>query len=212
MAFLGHHTLITGSMAAGSIRYWAAAVAAGRVVIDTDETHLRNRHSHHRYSVLGPNGVQDLSVAIAGGSRNNATAMRDVLISEHGDWRRMHWGALYSSYGRTPYFDYVADDLHRVIHGTQTHLLDFNHQMCEVVIEVMDLPVVMEYAPQPMEHDAADLRGRMDTKLGDSLPITDVPYYQQWSDKHGFTPGLSILDLMMNMGREGIVTLINMVK
>lgn len=214
MAFLGHNTLITGSMAAGSIRYWAAAVAAGKVIIDPFETHLRLRHSHHRYSILGPNGVQELSVAIAGGSRNNATAMRDVLISEHGNWRRLHWGALYSAYGQTPYFDYMADDLSRVINGTQTHLLDFNRQMCEVIVDVMDLPVIVEYATEPLVDttDVTDLRGKIDTKRGDCLPIDDVPYYQQWSHRHGFVPGLSMLDLMMNMGCEGIYTLIKMIK
>ena len=214
MSFLGHDTIITGSMAAGSIRYWAAAVAAGKLLIDPFETHLRLRHSHHRYSVLGPNGVQELSVAIAGESRNNATAMRDVLINEHGNWRRLHWGALYSAYGQTPYFDYVADDLSRVINGMQTHLLEYNRQMCEVIIDVMDLPVEVEYAAEPIGivAGATDLRGIIGAKRGDNLPIDNVPYYQQWSQRYGFVPDLSILDLIMNMGREGIYTLIKMVK
>ena len=29
-------------------------------------------------------------------------------------------------------------------------------------------------------------------------------------DRHGFRPGLSILDLLMNTGREGIFTLMHM--
>ena len=38
--------------------------------------------------------------------------------------------------------------------------------------------------------------------------MANVPYSQMWTPtRQGFEPGLSILDLMMNMGREGIFTL-----
>ena len=47
-------------------------------------------------------------------------------------------------------------------------------------------------------------------KKNDTLPIDNVPYYQMWTAKSGFCPDLSILDLMMNMGREGIFTLMKM--
>ena len=148
-----------------------------------------------------------------GESRHMGCPMSEVLLSEHGNWRRLHWGALYSAYGRTPYFDYVADDIHRVIHGQQAHLLDYNQQLCQVVIEFMDLPVRLVYQPvSSVPDEALDLRRTIGTKQPDHLPITTVPYYQQWSDKNGFIPDLSILDLMMNMGREGIYTLVEMVK
>ena len=34
-----------------------------------------------------------------------------------------------------------------------------------------------------------------------ALPVADVPYYQVWNARHGFVPGLSILDLVLNEGR-----------
>ena len=55
-----------------------------------------------------------------------------------------------------------------------------------------------------------DLRGRIAMKKSDTLPIADVPYYQMWQGQEGFRPELSILDLMMNLGREGIFTLMVM--
>jgi len=55
-----------------------------------------------------------------------------------------------------------------------------------------------------------DLRGKIEGKKGDDLPIADVPYYQVWAMRHGFVPHLSILDLLMNEGREGIFTLMQM--
>ena len=201
-----------GSMCAASVRCYAAALKAGTLLVDLDERHLPLRHSHHRYRVDGPNGLQTLTVPLVGATNNMMTPLRDVLISEHGDWRRLHWGALYSAYGRSPYFDYVADDLSRVIHGSQRYLHDFNRQMHEVIVDFMDLPLVTRYLEQGGDVAAADedLRGRIGMKKPDALPINDVAYYQMWTGRDGFQADLSILDLMMNMGREGIFTLMAM--
>ena len=201
-------------MCAASVRCYAAALKAGTLLVDLKETRLPLRHSHHRYRVDGPNGVQTLTVPLVSSTNNMITPLRDVLISEHGDWRRLHWGALFSAYGRSPYFDYVADDLARVIHGSQRYLHEFNRQMHEVIVDFMDLPLESRYVEGVGEkelEEALDLRGRIAMKKTDTLPIENVPYYQMWPGVEGFRPDLSILDLMMNMGREGIFTLMEMI-
>ena len=203
--------VVMGSMCAASVRCYAAAVKAGNLLVDVDERQLPLRHSHHRYRIDGPNGVQSLTVPLVGSTNNMPTPLRDVLISEHGDWRRLHWGALYSAYGRSPYFDYVADDLLRVIHGSQRYLQDFNAQLHEVIVDFMDLPLVTRCVVHGVDEcdgqRVLDLRGRIAMKKPDALSIVNVPYYQMW---HHFSPDLSILDLMMNQGREGILTLMAM--
>ena len=203
-----------GSMCAASVRCYAVALKAGKLMVDLDERRLPLRHSHHRYRIDGPNGLQTLTVPLVGSTNNMMTPLRDVLISEHGDWRRLHWGALYSAYGRSPYFDYFADDLSRVINGTQRYLHEFNAQMHEVIVGFMDLPIVTCYKENGLgEADLAgciDLRGRTAMKKPDTLSVADVPYYQMWTASSGFCPDLSILDLMMNLGREGIFTLMEM--
>ena len=193
----------SGSMAAGDVRWWAAALAARRVTILAGERRLSLRHSHHRYAIVGPGGVQQLSVPIAGTSRHAATPMSQVGISEHANWRHTHWGALYSAYGQTPYFDHVAPDLHAVVHGGQTLLLDYNRQLAQLIVDFMQLPVELTYSPLGTPAEAAL------TPL-DSIATRDVAYYQLWSERHGFRPGLSVLDLMMNEGPEGIFTLMKM--
>jgi len=202
-----------GSMCAGSVRCYAAAIHAGTLLVDMDECRLPLRHSHHRYRIDGPNGVQTLTVPLVGRSNNMTTPLRDMLISEHGEWRRLHWGALFSAYGRSPYFDYVADDLSRVINGQQRYLHELNSELHQVIVDFMDLPITTHYigAQDRLPEGINDLRGRIAMKKGDTLAIANVPYYQMWtSNKQGFEPDLSILDLMMNMGREGILTLMEM--
>ena len=207
--------VMMGSMCAASVRCYAAAVQAGTLLVDLDERRLPLRHSHHRYVIDGPNGLQTLTVPLVGSTNNMMTPLRDVLISEHGDWRRLHWGALFSAYGRSPYFDYVADDLSRVIHGEQRYLHEFNSQLHEVIVDFMDLPIATRYmsgAGDDAMEGTWDLRGQIAMKKTDTLPIANVSYYQMWPGQEGFRPDLSILDLMMNMGREGIFTLMAMAR
>lgn len=206
------HAVVMGSMCAASVRCYAVALKAGTLMVDLDEKHLPLRHSHHRYRIDGPNGMQTLTVPLVGSTNNMMTPLCDVLISEHGDWRRLHWGALFSAYGRSPYFDYVADDLSCVIHGSQRYLHEFNSQLHEVIIDFMDLPLETKYLKTGDEtgKDVEELRGRIAMKKPDTLPIANVPYYQMWTGTGGFKADLSILDLMMNMGREGIFTLMEM--
>ncbi len=207
-------SVVMGSMCAASVRCYAAALQSGHLLVDLGEKHLPLRHSHHRYRIDGPNGVQTLTVPLVGSTNNMMTPLRDVLISEHGDWRRLHWGALFSAYGRSPYFDYVADDLSRVINGSQRYLHEFNSQLHAVIVDFMDLPLTTRYldeVAQGDKADALDLRGRIAMKKADNLPLANVEYYQMWKGTTGFKADLSILDLMMNMGREGIFTLMAMV-
>ena len=207
-------SIIMGSMCAASVRCYAVALRAGTLLVDLDERRLPLRHSHHRYRIDGPNGIQTLTVPLVGSTNNMMTPLRDVLISEHGDWRRLHWGALFSAYGRSPYFDYVADDLSRVINGSQRYLHEFNSQLHAVIVDFMDLPLTTRYLDEVGQDDMADaldLRGRIAMKKADNLPLANVEYYQMWKGSTGFKADLSILDLMMNMGREGIFTLMAMV-
>lgn len=203
-----------GSMCAGSVRCYAAMLASGRVLIDAGEEHLPLRHSHHRYAIVGPNGMQQLTVHLVGSTNAMAVPMRDVRISEHANWRHVHWGALYSAYGKTPYFDYIADDLHSIIFGNQKSLLQLNNELQQLIVEFLDLPIEITVG-SIIDGDlagACDLRGRIGGKRPDRLPISDVPYYQLWADRHGFVPNLSILDLLMNCGREAIFTLQEMLR
>ncbi len=204
--------VIMGSMTAASVRCVAAMLHAGKVIVDAQERNLPLRHSHHRYLVDGPNGVQKLTVALEGHTNAMPVTMANVRISEHGNWRHLHWGALYSAYGKSAYFDYFADDLHRIIFGDQSSLLDFNTALQRAVIDFLDLPIEVEtraITPDDEAH-AIDLRRLLGGKRPDTLPITNVPYYQVWASRHGFQPNLSMLDLLMNTGREAIYTLLSM--
>ena len=54
-------------------------------------------------------GVQALTIPVT--LPDNKCPMRDVKISEHGNWRHLHRLSLVSAYENSPFFEFYADDL-----------------------------------------------------------------------------------------------------
>ncbi len=182
---------------AGSVGFYAAMLHYGTVSFDSAEHYGKKNKMVNRMDIIGPNGVQTLSVPLV---KNGAKTVSDLVISEHGNWRHNHWGALYSAYGRTPFFEFFADDLKAVILDVSlTNLFDFNIKLHSAIVDFLDLPIITE-------HFSAD-NDYVGYCRFDGVDEDIRKYYQIWNDKFGFTPNLSILDLLFNEGREAIFTL-----
>lgn len=102
----------------GSVRYYAAMMQAQSVAIDGSMTGIPALWAHNHCRLSGANGIQQLVIPVDRANYNSRTPMRDIVVSNHGDWRHLHWGAMFSAYGKSPFFEYVADDLERIIKGT----------------------------------------------------------------------------------------------
>ena len=187
------------------IRYYARLYAAKQVVIETHEHYVKQTY-RNRCLIAGPNGVQALTVPIEKPAFGKA-AMRDIRISDHGNWRHLHWNALQSSYERSPFFDYYADDLRPFYEQRIEFLLDFNEGLQNAVLNLLDLHPTIEHTQTYCQHPApevTDLRDAITPKLSweQDADFTAVPYYQVFAQKHGFIADLSIIDLLFNMGPE----------
>ena len=64
----------------------------------------------NRCIIASPNGALALTIPVT--HDEGKTLMRDIRISDHGNWRRLHWNALQTAYGESPFFEYYADELH----------------------------------------------------------------------------------------------------
>ncbi|MBQ3630533.1 MAG: WbqC family protein [Prevotella sp.] len=137
------------------------------------------------------------------------------LISDHGNWRHLHWQAMQSAYGDSPFFEYYEDDLRPFFTEHRwERLLDFNEAIRETMCELLDIHPHVEHTtsflpPTTVAGNAqsaiADFRAAIHPKH--PQPDADFiarPYYQVFASKHGFLPNLSILDLLFNMGPESI--------
>lgn len=136
--------------------------------------------------------------------------IRDLRISQHDHWRHRHWQALVSSYGNTPYFEFYQDDFRPFYEREWQFLLDFNMELLQTCLRLLQMDVRLALTPQfQRDYGAADWRDRISPKkpYDQDTSFRPAPYYQMFADRHGFLPNLSIADLLFNMGPEGIFVL-----
>ncbi|MFI3239520.1 MAG: WbqC family protein [Bacteroidales bacterium] len=173
----------------GSVREYAAQLAAGNVQFDLNAPRV---WEHNHCNILAANGVLTLTVPLQKPSKGDKTPIKELLISEHGDWTRIHWGAIFSAYGKAPFFDYIQDDLHAIYETHDRWLVDFNQRLHQLVIDFLDLPINKNIGNTPILTNT----------------VKDIEYYQLLrKNRSEFIPNLSIIDLLMNCGRESIITL-----
>ena len=140
--------------------------------------------------------------------------MKDVRISDHGNWRHLHWNALASAYGESPFFEFYADDIRPFFERRWTFLYDFNMEICAKICDLIGIEPDVEPTSGYIPADSDALAGVADFRdvIRPKHPLPDAEftprrYYQVYERKHGFIPNLSILDLLFNMGNEALLYL-----
>ena len=176
----------------------------------------------NRCIIATANGLQALTVPVdthpvlgASAAESTKCLLKDVRISDHNQWRRVHWNALQSAYSESPFFEYYADDIRPFFEQKYDFLIDFNEAIRQKMCELIDIHPSVEYteeflSPQevsstthhPIIHDFRDV-------ISAKHPQPDADfefkrYWQVFQRKHGFLTNLSILDLLFNMGPESI--------
>jgi hypothetical protein len=163
----------------------------------------------NRCVIATANGVQALTVPVE--HSDDKVLTKDLRISDHNQWRRVHWNALQSAYSESPFFEYYADDLHPFFEKKYEFLLDFNEAIRQKVCELIDIHPNVEYTSEytsDIQHQTSDITDFREV-INAKHPQPDAEfnaktYWQVFQHKHGFLPNLSILDLLFNMGPESI--------
>lgn len=128
------------------------------------------------------------------------------------DWLIRHERAIISAYRTSPYFEYYQDELFAILDSRPELMLDFNTQILKFFLRKTGIPAdirfTIEWEAVTIEgHKVTDLREAIHPKRPNSI-LKDLglerPYWQVFSPKHGFIPGLSIMDLLFNEGPDSI--------
>ena len=187
----------------GPIQWYQKLHRYDRVLIEQHESFLKQTY-RNRCLIATTQGVQALTVPVAKDERGPISELR---VSDHGNWRHLHWQAIQSAYGDSPFFEYYEDDL-RPFFAEQrwATLMELNDDICHTLCQLLDIQPNAEKTEKYSKNgDFIDFRDTIRPKK--PLPDPDFiprPYYQVFSQKHGFLPNLSVLDLLFNMGPESI--------
>ena len=163
----------------------------------------------NRCWIDSPSGALALTIPVV--KTEGKTMMRDIRISDHGNWRHQHWMALESSYRQSPFFEYYADEFAPFYVKRWDFLADFNEELMALVASLLDIqkPVTrtIDPLPKPLSLYGEGLKRSSPLRGGVREGLESSPYYQVFASRHGFLPDLSIVDLLFNQGPEGVLWL-----
>ena len=192
----------------GPVQWYQKLHRADAVLIEQWESFQKQTY-RNRCIIATTQGMQALTMPVERGTQ----LIKDIRISDHGNWRHLHWNALQSAYGESPFFDYYQDDIRPFFEKKWEFLLDFNEAIREKMCDLIDIQPRVEYSGEWREESGEFIgpNGIKDFReaINPKHPAPDAdfepkPYYQVYQQKHGFLPNLSVLDLLMNMGPESI--------
>lgn len=193
------------------IEYYTKLATYDRIFIEQQDHYVKQTY-RNRCTIAAPDGELALSIPTVKPATPKC-AMKDIRISDHGNWRHLHWNALSSAYNHTPFFEYYKDDFRPFYEKKYEFLLDFNEELRRLVCSLIDIQPAVEYTREyktsftPGEDDFRErIHPKKDYRQEDP-DFVPYPYYQVFQERLGFLPNLSIVDLLFNMGPESLIVL-----
>ena len=113
------------------VEYYTKLVTYDKIYIEQHDHYMKQTY-RNRCTIAGPDGEIALSIPIIK-PENLKCPMKDIRISDHGNWRHMHWNAIESAYNSTPFFEYYRDDFYPFYEKKYVFLADFNEELCHLI-------------------------------------------------------------------------------
>jgi hypothetical protein len=197
------------------VRYFTKLAVYPEIYIEQHENFIKQTY-RNRAVILGANGPIPLIVPVEKG-RGQKIKIRDLRIAFDEDWQRNQWRTIFSAYNSSPFFEYYADELEPFFREKHDFLFDFNLKITETLLELLEIgtPINLTEDFEKVPQNCLNFREQISPKahLIDEDPhFTARPYTQVFSEKFGFVPDLSILDLLFNAGPSAHQILIDCFK
>jgi hypothetical protein len=183
------------------VSYLALCLHSEKVLIEQFETY-RKQTCRNRCRICGPNGLQTLSVPVIKVNGNH-TLTKDIRIAASVPWQRLHWRSIETAYNNSPFFLYYKDELEKVFGKQFDFLLDLNANLLEIISRMLRVEMKTGFTEEFVTNPEGIRDCRESSKKKNIISDRTIPPYTQvFSQKHGFLPDLSIIDLIFNMGPE----------
>lgn len=185
------------------VHYLALIANSHNILIEKEENYHKQTFRNRCY-ILSSNGPLALIVPVMLGSFHK-TALKETRIDYSKRWQQIHIRGITSSYRSSAYLLYYFDMVEKVISRNHKYLIDLNMDSLETLLCITGLTnrigFTKSYLPASQAPD--DFRYKI-------MPKKDFPgvvhssreYYQVFSNRIGFVPQLSTLDLIFNVGPE----------
>jgi len=197
-----------------NLQYFSKIVNCDKVIIEQYEN-FSKQSFRNRTEILTSNGKQSLTVPIIKKS-GSKQLIKDVLIDYSNNWQDIHFKTLQAAYLSSPFYEFYIDTFIPFFEKEYKFLFDFNILLIETLLNEIQTNNTIELSEEyNSSYNFPDYRSSIHPKQKfhkEDKQFNTVKYLQVFSEKYGFVPNLSILDLLFNEGPNAMNLLTKMTK
>jgi hypothetical protein len=182
--------------------YFAAIFQHDELIIERHENYMKQSYRNRCY-LQTANGVASLTVPVV----HNAgkTPITDLRIDYSQKWLNIHWRTIQSAYGKAPFFEHYADDLHAIFLKKPAFLYDLNLSLLTLCLSWLRYSGAVKEShsfEKEVLPPIIDLRSAIHPKKSDD-PLflkSARSYTQVFGNK--FVSNLSLIDVVFCLGPD----------
>mgnify|MGYP003562700306 CR=1 FL=1 len=182
----------------GSIDQWLGIMQSSELWLEFFDNYQKQT-LRNRCVILAANGKLSLSIPVHY-SQKNRQLFKDVQIAYNSNWQELHLKSLASAYQMSPFYEFYIDDLQLLYQKKWKYLIDFNLSSMKMISEFLSYELSYKQSGSFTAEWKNGLDLRYLSAKNVQSPFKIKPYTQVFSNKFGFVPHLSILDLLFNQG------------
>jgi len=183
------------------ISYFAHIINLPVIYIEQKETFPKQTY-RNRCEIMTASGKSNLIIPVTR-PHGNHTMTQDIEICYREPWQHHHWKTLQACYRSSPFFNYYDEIIYLFFEKHEKLLLKHNSNILKTISTLIGIDVDIQFTEDYDKNPEGilDLRSDLSPKIQRYSEVFP-PYPQVFEHKSGFTGGLSILDLLFNMGPE----------
>jgi hypothetical protein len=182
------------------VEYFSLISKAGEAVIEKEENYIKQSYRNRCY-ILSAHGPQVLTVPVYLGSQHK-TAIKEIRIDYSKRWQQVHLRALKASYSSSPYYQFYYEDIESIISRRIDFLTDLNMELLVLLMKMLKLKQKITYSTHFEPEGISENDHRYNISPKKTSAFCGKEYLQVFGNAKGFIPGMSILDLIFNVGPE----------
>ncbi len=172
------------------------------ITFEKHDSYVKQTYRNRCY-IAAANGRLGLNIPIVHQKKGGSVPYSSIIIDHSQSWSTQHLKSINSAYRSSPFYDYYEDDLKALFQDIPETLYEWNLKTFHWCMEQLQLDVTYDFTNDYTDHALA--RRLITAKTAPIFSPDD--YLQVFTEKHGFLPNLSALDLIFNLGPSARVYL-----
>ncbi len=184
------------------VEYFSLISQADEVLVEGQENYIKQSYRNRCY-ILSAHGPQLLSVPVYLGSQHK-TPLKEIRIDYSKRWQQVHLRAITASYNSSPYFQFYFENIEKIISKKIAFLIDLNMELTESVLKMLKLNIKLTQTTNFESDGKADNDFRYKISPKEESQFIFKEYMHVFDTVNHLIKGLSIIDLIFNMGPEAV--------